>query len=125
MTMSPGKQLHLMQQAFRNGHTLCAASFGVNPPGETPDSASDPAADTGPDRRFAGEGWQKYPFNHMSRAHQQNWQWRQNAMTNSEVIAATRAEHGQNLLRGAKNLAGDVACKTGTGQPPGPQPFEV
>ena len=47
------------------------------------------------------------------------------APTNPDVIAATMAERGQNLVRGARNLAEDIAKRTGTAQPAGPQPFEV
>jgi len=142
-----------MQQAFQNGQALWTTSLGISPP----DGTLDRATDTGPDRRFAGEGWQKYPYNVMSKAHLQNWQWWQGAMTsvhgvtpvhenlmafvaglitdttapsnfamaNPDVIAATRAENGQNLMRGAQHLVEDVARKAGTGQQPGPQPFEV
>lgn len=150
---SPGKQMHLMQQALQNGQALWAVSLRSNPPDTTPDTASD----TGPDRRFASEGWQKYPFNVWSQAHQQSWQWWQDAMTgvhgvtpahenlmafvagmisdtiapsnfaltNPDVIAATMAEQGQNMVRGASNLTEDVLRKTGTSQSAGPQPFEV
>jgi polyhydroxyalkanoate synthase len=146
---SPGKQLHMIEQALQNSRALWSASLGTASP--------DVASATQPDRRFTGEGWQKYPFNVLQLAHKQNWQWWQDAMngvhgvtpahedlmafvaglitdttapsnfaiTNPDVIAATRAEHGQNLIRGAQHLAEDVARKTGTGQPAEPQPFEV
>jgi polyhydroxyalkanoate synthase len=109
------------------------------------------------DRRFASEGWQKYPFNVWAQTHQRNWQWWQDAMTgvhgvspehenlmgfvaglladtaspsnfamtNPDVIAATVAEQGQNLVRGAQHLIEDIGKQNGTGQPAGPQPFEV
>jgi polyhydroxyalkanoate synthase len=68
LAVSPGKQLQLMDQALRNAQTLWAASLGT------------PQPPTAPDRRFAGEGWQKYPFNVWSLAYQQSWQWWQDAM---------------------------------------------
>ena len=148
LATSPGKQLQMMQQAFQNAQTLASTSLGAIPP--------DAASGTPPDRRFAGEGWQHYPFNVIAQAHQQTWQWWQDAMTgvhgvtpahenlmafvaglitdmgapsnfpmtNPDVIAATRAETGQNLIRGAQHLAEDIARKSGTADT-GPQPFEV
>ncbi|WP_443135090.1 PHA/PHB synthase family protein [Frigidibacter sp. ROC022] len=46
-------------------------------------------------------------------------------LTNPDVIAATMAERGQNLVRGATNLAEDIARRVGAPHPAGPQPFEV
>lgn len=149
LTVSPGKQLRLMEQALQNTQAFWAASLGV--------SASNPSPDMVPDRRFASEDWQKYPFNVWSQAHQQTWQWWQDAMTdvhgvtpehenlmafvagliidknapsnfaltNPDVISATFAESGQNLVRGAKNLTEDLIAKTGAEQQKGSQPFEV
>ena len=130
---------------MKNGQALWAASLGV----ATPEAA--------PDKRFASEAWQKYPFNVWSQAHKRNSQWWQNAMTgvhgvtpehekllafvtgmvadtaspsnfavsNPDVIAATRAENGQNLLRGAKKLAEDIARKAGMAAPDDPEAFVV
>lgn len=154
LASSPGKRLELMEQALRGGQALWAASLGFDAP--------EAAMDAAPDRRFASEHWHKYPFNVMSKAHQQSWQWWQNVMTgvhgvtpahetlmgfvagmvsdalapsnfaptNPDVIAATLAENGQNLLRGASNLVEDLVAKSGptqgtATQGKGPQPFEV
>ena len=148
LAVSPGKQLHLMEQAMRNMQALLSSGHADNTP-NTPETPKD--------RRFAGEGWQKYPYNVWSQAHQRNWQWWQDAMTdvhgvtpahenlmafvaglvtdaaspsnfavtNPDVIAATVAEQGQNLVRGAKNLTDDIGQRSGFAQPEGPQPFEV
>lgn len=145
LAVSPGKQLHLMEQAFRNASALGTASLKENQP------------DLTADRRFASEHWQKYPFNVWAQAHQQSWQWWQHATTdvhgvtpphenlmafvtgvmvdaaspsnfattNADVISATVAQKGQNLVRGIKHLSEDIARKTGNPQPSGPQPFEV
>ena len=144
LAVSPGKQLHLMDQAMRNMQAL----WSMDPAEDAPEAS--------PDRRFAGEGWQKYPFNVWSQAHMRNWQWWQDAMTgvhgvtpghenllafvagmisdrtapsnfaltNPDVIAATKAEQGQNLVRGAKNLSEDMLRKFGAAID-GPQLFEV
>ncbi len=149
LVVSPGKQLRLMEQALQSSQAFWAASLGVKPSTTTPDMA--------PDRRFASEAWQKYPFNVWSQTHQQTWQWWQDAMTdvhgvtpehenlmafvagliidknapsnfaltNPDVISATFSESGQNLVRGAKNLAEDLIARTGAEQQKGPQPFEV
>lgn len=157
LAASPGKLMQLMQQALLNSQTLWTASVGIKPSDITPNTNPGPASNIRPDRRFASEHWQKYPFNIWSKAHQQNWQWWQDAMTdvhgvtpahenlmafvagivvdttapsnfaatNPDVIAATMAEKGQNLLRGAENLSEDVSRRVGKAQPLGPQPFEV
>ncbi|EEB86349.1 PHA/PHB synthase family protein [Roseobacter sp. GAI101] len=145
LAVSPGKQMHLAEQAIRNSRAIWAACLGHAVP-ETPD-----------DRRFASEGWQKYPFNVWAHAHQTGWQWWQDAMTNvhgvapahedllaftaglvidttapsnfaltnPDVISATFSEKGENLICGAKNLFDDIARKTGIAHPSGPHPFEV
>lgn len=141
LAVSPGKRLQLMEQAMQNAQAFWTTSS---------DTAS-------PDRRFAGEGWQKYPFNVWSQAHLRNWQWWQDAMTgvhgvspqhenlmafvaglvvdttapsnfvltNPDVISATVAEKGQNLVRGAKHLVEDIGRKVGVAQPTSPKAFEV
>lgn len=145
LAVSPGKQMHMMEQAMRNAQALFTAGLGTGSP------------DTSPDRRFDSDGWQKYPFNVWSQAHMQNWQWWQDAMTdvhgvtpahenlmafvagavvdttapsnfaltNPDVLSATLAQNGQNLIHGAKNLAEDISRRAGMAQPDGPQPFEV
>ena len=145
LAVSPGKQLHLMEQAIRNLSALGATSVSGD--------HSDPVTDN----RFSGDAWQHYPFNVWAQAHRQSWQWLQDAVTdvhgvtpehenlmafvtglmvdaispsnfattNPEVIAATVAEGGQNFVRGAKHLSEDVARKTANTQPEGPKPFEV
>jgi polyhydroxyalkanoate synthase len=144
LAVSPGKQLHLLDQAMRNMQALWSTG--------RPEDAPEPS----PDRRFAGEGWREYPFNVWSQAHMRNWQWWQDAMTgvhgvtpehenlmgfvagmicdttapsnfaltNPDVIAANKAEQGQNLVRGAKNFSEDMLRKFGVATD-GPQPFEV
>ncbi|PWR01279.1 poly-beta-hydroxybutyrate polymerase [Meridianimarinicoccus roseus] len=145
LAVSPGKQMRLAEQALQNNGTFWAESLGVSKPDATND------------RRFSGEAWQKYPFNVWSQAHQQSWQWWQNAVTdvhgvtpahedllafttglivdatapsnfavtNPDVISATLTEQGQNLVRGARQLAEDMARRTTAEQPTGPQLFET
>ncbi len=45
------------------------------------------------------------------------------AATNPDVISATLAQGGQNLARGAKMLAEDMAHQAGAAQPDGPHPL--
>lgn len=47
------------------------------------------------------------------------------AATNPDVIAATIAKGGQNLVQGAKALAAELGREMGMHQPPVPQAFEV
>jgi len=92
LAVSPGKQLQLMEQALQNGQAMWAASLGV--------SLTDPK----PDRRFAGDGWQKCPFNVWSQAHQKSWQWWQDAMT--DVHGVTPAH--ENLMAFVAGLVVDT-----------------
>jgi len=147
--VSPGKQMQLMESAMRNAQAFWSQLLGAAPDSEHPDAP--------PDRRFADEAWDRYPFNVLWQAHLRNGQWWQDAttgihgvttehedllaftagvlldtlapsnfaVTNPEVISATWAEKGQNLLRGARNLADDIGRRHGTPAPKGPQEFEV
>lgn len=149
LATSPGKRLELAEQALRNRQAIWAATLGLGRPPANPDAA--------PDRRFASEHWQKYPFNLWSQSHQLSWQWWQDAitgvhgvtpahenlmafvagmicdatapsnfaLTNPDVIAATFAENGQNLVRGANNLTEDMIAKTATAQRADLHPFAV
>jgi polyhydroxyalkanoate synthase subunit PhaC len=145
MAVSPGKQLQLMEKSLRDTQALAVQAFGGA------------AGDAAPDARFAGEGWQAYPFNVWAQSHQQAWRWWQEAVTgvhgvtpaheklmafttglvvdaaapsnfaatNPEVIAATVAEKGQNLVRGVQNLGEDIGRKAGAQEVPRPPHFAV
>ena len=81
LAVSPGKQMQLMESAMKNAQSFWTqALFPRSTP--EPDPEAEPA-----DNRFAGEGWRKYPFNLLSQAHQQNWQWWQDAMTGVHGVA--------------------------------------
>ncbi len=150
ISASPGKQLHLFEQALRNLQTLAAVSLGLPAPDASPNPSPNPSTDP----RFASDAWRAYPFNVLATAQQQTWQWWQDAMTgvhgvtpahenlmafvtglmtdaaspsnfapsNPDVISATITSHGQNLVQGAKNLAEDFARQTGAVQPSLVQP---
>jgi polyhydroxyalkanoate synthase len=138
LAISPGKQLHLLETALSNAQTLfIQAISGASGKGEDGTTA------LSPDKRFATDKWQQYPFNVWAKAHQMNWQWWQDAMTdihgvakphedlmafvaglsvdmtapsnfaltNPDVISATREENGKNLVNGMKNLARDIDQK--------------
>ncbi len=145
MAVSPGKQLQLMEKSLRDTQALAAQAFGGA------------AGDAAPDARFAGEGWQAYPFNVWAQSHQHAWRWWQEAVTgvhgvtpaheklmafttglvvdaaapsnfpatNPEVIAATFAEKGQNLVRGVHNLGEDIGRKAGAQASQTPPHFAV
>ena len=93
LATSPGKQLQLAEQAMRNAQAVWSAGLGLD------QSETDPA----PDRRFASEHWQKYPFNVMSQAHRLSWQWWQDAVTG---VHGMTPEH-ENLLAFVTGLASD------------------
>lgn len=153
LAISPGKQMQLVESAMQNAQAFWTKALFAQPDTDEPDTPLGKRAD----RRFSGDGWQNPPFNLLSLAHLQNWQWWHDAMTgvhgvspphedimafvaglmvdtvapsnfpfsNPDVIAATWAEKGQNLVRGATNLTEDLTRKIGPPQPAGPQAFEV
>lgn len=73
LASSPGKQMHLRQQAMRDGQAFLAAWLGLRPEDAGPDDL--------PDRRYADAAWQKWPFNVWSAAHERSWRWWQDAVT--------------------------------------------
>jgi polyhydroxyalkanoate synthase len=78
LAASPGKRLQLLDKAarknlrFANYARQYAANHGTCP------SCIEPLAQ---DRRFAGEAWQKWPFNFLSQAFLLQQQWWHNATT--------------------------------------------
>ncbi|WP_099826927.1 PHA/PHB synthase family protein [Oceaniglobus indicus] len=153
LAASPGKRLDLAQQAMQNAQALWAESMGIEPSADTPADAPDAAPDRrfkGAEwQKYPFNVWSR-----AHRRHWQWWQnamtdvhgvtpAHENLMafvasmivdtvapsnfaaTNPEVIAATRASSGQNLIRGARHLSEDIARRLGEAEPPGPQPFEV
>ncbi len=93
LAVSPGKQLHLMEQALQGTQALMATAIGKGP--------SDPELD----KRFSGEAWQKFPFNVWSQAQMATWQWWQDAMTG---VHGVTPEH-DNLMAFTAGLAIDAA----------------
>ncbi len=59
LAVSPGKQLQLMQTAIQNSQALWGLALG----------AARADTNAAPDRRFAGNGWRKYPFSVWTQAH--------------------------------------------------------
>jgi len=106
LAVSPGKQLHLIEQAFRDAQTVWMASLGIGKPEAAPETRPDTTLALNPDRRFAGEAWQKYPFNVWSQAHQQSWAWWQDAMTG---VHGVTPEH-ENLMGFVAGLMTDTAA---------------
>ncbi|ASJ74765.1 PHA/PHB synthase family protein [Granulosicoccus antarcticus] len=76
---SPGKQMQLVESALKKNQKLWSAALGIKPASDDPDTPTD--------RRFAGEGWQQYPFNLYAQAHLQNYQWWQEATTDVHGVA--------------------------------------
>jgi polyhydroxyalkanoate synthase len=83
LSSAPGKQLALMEKAAKKTArlaqyaALCAQSV------DTAQQCIDPLPQ---DKRFAGEEWQKWPFNAMSQAFLLNQQWWHNATTDVEGV---------------------------------------
>jgi polyhydroxyalkanoate synthase len=145
---SPGKQMQLREQAMRDGQAILAAWLGQRPKDADPDDIPDrryasAAWQTYPFNVLSAaherswRWWQNAVtgVHGMTPEHENLMAFVAGtisdstapsnfAMTNPDVIAATRAENGQNLMRGARNLAEDIMHHTGKG-PEGPQPFEV
>ncbi len=145
LATSPGKQLSLIDQAMRNAQAFWSQCAGISP-AETPDDRrfAGPAWQKYPFNvwsRAHVDAWQWWQdamsgVHGVTPAHENLMTFVAGlmvdsaapsnfALTNPDVIAAIRTEHGQNLWRGAANMAEDVARKSGSDQEAGPQPFEV
>lgn len=98
LATSPGKQMQLTEKAIQNAQALWMLSLGAATSASMPERQ--------PDRRFAAKDWQTYPFNVLSLAHQQSWQWWQDAMTG--VHGVTPAH--ENLMGFVAGLLADTAA---------------
>ena len=149
LATSPGKRLELMEQSMRNGQALWTASLGLGTPEAAPDAALDRRFASEHWQKYPfnvwsqthQKSWQLWQdattgVHGVTPAHENLMGFvvglisdtaapSNFALTNPDVIAATLAENGQNLMRGARHLAEDVAQKIGAAQLEGPQPFEV
>jgi polyhydroxyalkanoate synthase len=145
LSVSPGKQLQLIEKAQRKNSRFMvyASSYARDP--KTP-----PCIEPLPqDRRFNHESWQSWPYNFMYQAFLLTQQWWDNATndidglsrkdeqaisfvtrqfidlfspsnfigTNPEVVQATLAQGGNNLVLGFKNFLEDWE-RAISGKPP-------
>ncbi len=148
LATSPGKQMQLGEQALRDGHAIWAASFGIRQKEEESDAAPDRRFSGAPWQKYPFNAWSKAHqrswqwwqdavtgVHGVTPAHENLMSFVAGmisdstapsnfAATNPEVLAATRTELGQNLVRGSRNLAEDVMRKAWK-TPEGPKPFEV
>jgi polyhydroxyalkanoate synthase subunit PhaC len=145
MAASPGKAMQLGEQAMRNSAALWAAGLGLRPSEDSADRRFASAAwQSYPftlwTQAFTQNAtwWQEAMrgVHGVQPEHEKLLSFVAGltadsvapsnfAETNPDVLAATVAEQGRNLLRGAHNLAEDIARKFAPGDQTGPQPFEV
>ena len=155
LATSPGKQMHLIEKAWRKQSRLwqyalqCAcAPSGVHAPCIQPLKQ---------DRRFEGDAWQKPPFNMIYQNFLMTQQWWHNAttgvpgvtprheqevafaarqildifapsnhpVTNPELIEKTIAEGGSNLVRGFQTFVDDMQRLISRRPPDGAEAFRV
>lgn len=148
LACSPGKQMQLREQAMRDGQAFLAAWLGLRPVDADLGAVLDrryahaawqkwPFNVWSAAHQRSWRWWQDAvtDVHGMTPEHENLMAFVAGmisdstapsnfAFTNPEVLAATRADHGQNLMRGASNLAEDIMRRTGKG-PDGRQPFEV
>ena len=154
LATAPGKQQQLWLKGFRKAQRFWQLAVHASQQGNDCDPCITPLVQ---DRRFSGEGWQRFPFNLYYQAFLLNQQWWHNAtadvpgvsraheralqfasrqmldvfspsnnpLTNPEVIDRTRAELGQNFVRGFQNFWEDWERTTGGKRPPGAEDFQV
>ncbi|AUB84427.1 PHA/PHB synthase family protein [Candidatus Thiodictyon syntrophicum] len=139
--LAPGKQALLTEKAVRKLVRL-AVYAGQSLQGQ---AAAPCIAPLPQDHRFAGEGWQQWPYNLIYQSFLLTQQWWHNAtthnrgvderneaivsfvtrqildmfspsnspLTNPEILKATMAEGGQNLVRGWTNFLADMQSRSG------------
>ena len=153
LVISPGKQLQLIEKAFRD-----AARFGIYAAQSVADPGTPPCISPLPqDRRFQGETWQRWPYNLMYQSFLLTEGWWQNATTgidglsqrneerlsftarqildavspsnfiwtNPEIAQATVTQGGRNLVQGCQNLIEDWQRATRGMPPVGAEQFVV
>ncbi len=149
LAASPGKQLQLIESAMVNAQTLWAKALGAgtaaNGSGAPPDRrfAGDgwryyPFSLWSQAHLLTWQWWQDATkgVHGVAPPHEDLMAFvagqlvdlaapSNSPLTNPDVISATLAENGQNLVRGASNLVEDLGRRAGMAQPSGPKPFEV
>tara|TARA_R110000772_G_scaffold231592_1_gene342433 strand:+ start:42167 stop:43855 length:1689 start_codon:yes stop_codon:yes gene_type:complete len=149
MATSPGKQCQLLELAMRNARDIWTQALAVGADENSQEAVSDKRFSGDGWRNYPFNLWSR-----AHRLNWQWWQDAMtgvhgvapphedlmafvaglmvdmaapsnSAFTNPDVISATVAEKGQNLVRGAKNLADDLGRKAGAAKPSQPQAFEV
>lgn len=153
--VSPGKQLELATSAMLNARTLWARSLGLAPSDGDDDGGgdaesrpdrrfADDAWRTAPFHLWAqahimtSKWWRDAmtDVHGVAKPHEDLMAFTTGhlvdkmapsnfLLTNPEVIAATVAEQGQNLVRGARYLAEDMSAALGAPQKDGAKAFEV
>jgi poly[(R)-3-hydroxyalkanoate] polymerase subunit PhaC len=153
LAISPGKQLQLIENAFREANRFgIYAAQSIANPGTPPCVSALPQ-----DRRFRGEAWQRWPYNLIYQSFLLTQQWWQNATTgidglsqrneerlsftvrqildymspsnfistNPEIAQATVTQGGRNLVQGCQNLIEDWQRATSGMPPVGAEQFIV
>jgi len=78
LTFAPGKRMQLVDKAIRKSVRFGSYAYRYAAEGNKPDSCIEPLPQ---DRRFAGDEWQKWPFNFIYQAFLLQQQWWHNATT--------------------------------------------
>ena len=154
LASSPGKQLQLVEKAFRKTVRLThyAGRCANERPGDAPCIRPLPQ-----DRRFAADAWQQWPFNLVHQSFLLHQQWWHNAttgirgvtrqhetavefasrqlldmvspsnffFTNPVVLERTLEQGGMNLVRGAQNFIEDWERAVAGRKPKAVEAFEV
>ncbi|MEW5708383.1 MAG: alpha/beta fold hydrolase [Pseudomonadota bacterium] len=154
LATSPGKQMNLLDKAFRKAVRLANYAGRCMLQGGSAEPCIEPLPQ---DRRFLGEAWQRWPYNLIYQGFLLGQQWWHNATTgvrgvtrqhervvefvtrqildtfspsnflptNPELLEHTMRQGGMNLVRGAQNFAEDWERALGGKKPVGAERFEV
>jgi polyhydroxyalkanoate synthase len=139
MSMSPGKQLQLAEDAINKVNRFCAYAFEAASGKDVPRLIEPESRDW----RFADPGWRQWPFNVLSQGFLLQQEWWRRAMTgvrgmserethlvdfatrqlldifapsnfpwtNPHVLRTTREEQGMNLMRGGIQFVKDMTMR--------------
>lgn len=155
LAASPGKQMHLLEKAWRKQSRLWQYAMRC---AFTPDGSPEPCIEPlDQDKRFRGDAWQKPPYNLIYQNFLLTQQWWHNATTgiggvtpqhehavsfaarqildvfapsnflatNPELIERTVSEGGANLARGFQTFIDDWQRLAGNRPPAGTEAFRV